>query len=163
MLRNTRLSAALLAAGVAAGFTFAAAKAQTAPPEPTVKATKPLLFMLLPYETKAQLAARTGAAQKNYWGTWAAYGKKLAEAGVLAGGSALQSPSDARTLRTRNGKPQITTGAYSDTKEQITGYLTLRVGSMDEALRWAAECPAVKNGGAVEIRPTVPTMASDRQ
>lgn len=72
MLRNTRLSAVVSAVALAAGSTFAGAKAQNAPPEPAAPAPKPLLFMLLPYETKSQIAARTGASQKNYWGTWAA-------------------------------------------------------------------------------------------
>jgi hypothetical protein len=119
--------------------------------------------MLLPYESKTQIAFRKGSQSKAYWGAWAAYGEKLADAGVLAGGSALELPADARTVRSQGGTSRISTGSYAATKDQLTGYLILRVKTMAEAQRWEAACPAVQNGEAVEIRPTVAQMAEEMQ
>ena len=165
MIQNVRTLIATAAVGVAVGLIFAAAKAQNAPPTQPAPAQnaapKPQQYMILPYETKAEIAERTGANPKAYWGKWADFGKKLAEAGVLAGGSALQNPSAARTVRLKDGKPQIRDGAYGDAKEQLSGYFTIQTDSMEEAVRWASQRPAVVNGGAVEVRPTVPQMASD--
>ena len=42
-------------------------------------------------------------------------------------------------------------GPYADTKEQLGGFTILELPSLDEALDWAARCPAASYG-AVEVR-----------
>jgi hypothetical protein len=42
-------------------------------------------------------------------------------------------------------------GPYADTKEQLAGFLVLELPSLDEALDWAARCPAASSC-PVEVR-----------
>ena len=49
----------------------------------------------------------------------------------------------------------ITDGPYADTKEVLGGYYVLDASNLDEALEFAQRIPAVRLGGAVEVRPLV--------
>ena len=64
----------------------------------------------------------------------------------------LQSSSTATTVRGRSGKPVITDGPFAETKEQLGGYYIIDVPHLDEAVKWAARCPAAQ-GGSIEVRP----------
>jgi hypothetical protein len=74
------------------------------------------------------------------------------ESGVLVDSAPLQLPSNARSLRLRNGKPLVTDGPFVEIKEVIGGYYVLDCADMDEALRWAATIPAARYG-VIEVRP----------
>lgn len=50
-------------------------------------------------------------------------------------------------------------GPFAESKEAIGGYFLLQV-SEEEALEIAKECPALKHGVAVEVRPIVDQCAS---
>ncbi|MBN9636009.1 MAG: hypothetical protein J0H22_12570, partial [Actinobacteria bacterium] len=47
----------------------------------------------------------------------------------------------------------ITDGPYADTKEVFAGYFVIDADNLDQALEWAQRIPAVRLGGAVEVRP----------
>jgi hypothetical protein len=81
-----------------------------------------------------------------------AYGKALAEAGVLVSADVLQPSSASTTLRTRDGVLQVQDGPYADTKEQLGGTFVIDVPDLDAALDWAGRAPSVA-WGAVEVRP----------
>ena len=49
----------------------------------------------------------------------------------------------------------ITDGPFADTKEVLGGYYILDASDLDEALEWAQRIPAIRLGGAVELRPLV--------
>lgn len=111
-------------------------------------------YMLVIYEDPSDVARREGEAAKTYWDGWKAYGAALHEAGVLLGGAALQPIATATTLRLKDGKRQVQDGPYAETKDEFAGYYHLEVESVDEALKWAAKCPALPKG-AVEVRPVL--------
>jgi hypothetical protein len=46
-------------------------------------------------------------------------------------------------------------GPFIETKEQLGGFFLIEVPSLDEALQWAARCPAASRAG-VEVRPVLP-------
>ncbi len=48
-----------------------------------------------------------------------------------------------------------------DTKEVFGGYYVLDAANLDEALEWAQRIPAIRLGGAVEIRPLVELAIED--
>lgn len=50
-------------------------------------------------------------------------------------------------------------GPFAESKEAIGGYFLLQV-SEEEALEIAKECPALKHGVTVEVRPIVDQCAS---
>jgi hypothetical protein len=75
-----------------------------------------------------------------------------AAAGVLLGGEALQPTSAATTVTVRDGERQVTDGPFVETKEQLGGYFLVDCQNLDEALDWAARCPAAGHG-TIEVRP----------
>lgn len=110
-------------------------------------------YNIFVYENESDFAARTDPErQGDYWASYSAYTKALEEAGVMAGGAALQPPATGTTLRLVDGKRHVQDGPLSEAKEQLGGYYTVDVANLDEALKWAARCPSAATGG-VEVRP----------
>ena len=70
------------------------------------------------------------------------------------GGAHLQPADMATTVRTGN---LITDGPFADAKEVLGGYYVLEESDLDAALEFAQRIPAVRLGGAVEVRPLVDT------
>jgi hypothetical protein len=86
-------------------------------------------------------------ADQQYW-------KLRTEPGVTDG-AGLQVPETATTLRMENGKRLVTDGPFADTKEFFAGYYVLEAPDLDAALEVAGRIPAVRLGGAIEIRPVI--------
>jgi hypothetical protein len=49
------------------------------------------------------------------------------------------------------GKPKVTNGPFPEAKEVLGGYWMIQVKSKEEAVEWAARCPASGNE-VIEIR-----------
>jgi hypothetical protein len=64
----------------------------------------------------------------------------------------LEVPETGTTVKIEEGKRGVQDGPYADAKEQLGGFITLELPSLDAALEWAARCPAASSG-AVEVRP----------
>ena len=71
------------------------------------------------------------------------------------GGAHLQPAETATTVRHGAGGPLVTDGPFADTKEVLGGYYVFEASNLDEALEVAQRIPAVRLGGAVEVRPLV--------
>ena len=103
-----------------------------------------------------------------------AYQAALEKAGVYVANAALQPTWEAKTLRMEGGETrrQVTSsgtvyyaneggelkvhdGPYAETREQFGGYFIIEAANMDEALKWAARCPAAQ-WGPIEVRPYRP-------
>lgn len=69
------------------------------------------------------------------------------------GGAHLAPAETATTVRSGDHQPLITDGPFADTKEVLGGYYVLDASNLDEALEFAQLIPAVRLGGAVEVRP----------
>lgn len=111
-------------------------------------------YAMLIYEPESHFnARREQPGDGPFWAPWRTYHKALVDAGVYAGGNPLDRPdSTATTLRVRGGDRHVQDGPYADTKEQLGGLMLFEVASLDEALSWAAKCPAA-HYGTVEVRP----------
>jgi hypothetical protein len=70
-------------------------------------------------------------------------------------GAHLQPVETARTVSYGSGEKLITDGPYADTKEVFAGYYLFDLSTLEEALEVARRIPAVRLGGAVEVRPVV--------
>ena len=81
-----------------------------------------------------------------------AYDDVLRKNGHFAGGEALQSASNAVTLRVKGGKVMVTDGPYAETKEQLGGILILEANDLNHAIQLMSKHPGVR-GGPFEIRP----------
>jgi len=82
---------------------------------------------------------------------WASYTNALIEAGVMRGGNELAAPATATIVRMRDGRRDVQDGPFIETKEQLGGYYMIETATLDEALEWAARCPAAAYG-AIEVR-----------
>ena len=112
-------------------------------------------FALLIFESPQAFAARKADENDPYLGAWRAYHKALVEADVYVGGNPLEPPETGTTVRLQDGKRRVQDGPFADTKEQLGGFVILELPSLDEALEWAARCPAA-SCGAVEVRAVSP-------
>jgi hypothetical protein len=72
--------------------------------------------------------------------------------GVYVAGEALQNIASATTVRVRDGRTMTTDGPFAETKEALGGFYLLECRDLDEALEFAAKCPAAALG-SVEVRP----------
>jgi hypothetical protein len=80
------------------------------------------------------------------------YFKAVSGAGVMRGGPRLQSSTTATTVAVRDGQRLITDGPFGEAREQLGGIFVLDCAHLDEAIEWAARCPAASHG-TVEVRP----------
>ncbi len=80
------------------------------------------------------------------------YDGVLRESGHFVAAQALQSVATAKTLRLQGERVVITDGPFTETKEQIGGFILLEAEDLDEAVQLASKIPAMRLG-AVEVRP----------
>lgn len=81
---------------------------------------------------------------------FSAWAKRLREQGKLVAAEKLKD-NEGLLLRTRNGQI-VVDGPFAETKETIGGYFVVAAGNLDEAIAITKECPALSNGGIVELR-----------
>jgi hypothetical protein len=83
---------------------------------------------------------------------YAAY-KAINENPGITPGQQLQPPETATTVRVQDGQTLITDGPFVEIKEAIGGYLLFEADDLDAAIELAAQIPAARMGGAIEVRP----------
>ena len=79
------------------------------------------------------------------------FNEELKEAGVLVTLDGLHPPSMGAWVSFKDGKPVVTDGPFTESKEVIGGYWMIEVASREEATAWATRCPAAANE-VIEIR-----------
>ena len=79
------------------------------------------------------------------------YNEALKDAGVLITLEGLHPPSTGARVSFATGKPVVTDGPFTESKEVLGGYWMIDVASRDEAIAWAKKCPAGPNE-IIEIR-----------
>ncbi|WP_019203916.1 YciI family protein [Tsukamurella sp. 1534] len=77
------------------------------------------------------------------------------------GGAHLQDGDTATTVRHAPGGSLVTDGPFADTREVLGGYYVIEAEDLDDALEFTHRIPAIRLGGAVEIRPLVDVEAED--
>ena len=110
--------------------------------------------MILIYgdEKNFALMASDPESQRKMYEAFAGYNTELRGAGVLRAGGELKPTHSATTVRVRDGKIVTVDGPFAETKEQLGGYYIIDVPHLDDAVKWAARCPAA-HGGSIEVRP----------
>ena len=78
------------------------------------------------------------------------WAKRLREQGKLAAAEKLKD-NTGLLLSTRNGQI-VVDGPFAETKETIGGYFIIEAADQNEAIEITKECPALSNGGRVELR-----------
>jgi hypothetical protein len=82
-----------------------------------------------------------------------AFTAEVRERGMLEAGEALHPTASATTVRVRDGQTITTDGPFVDTKEALNGFLMYEADDLDAAIALAAQIPAARLGGAIEVRP----------
>jgi hypothetical protein len=76
-------------------------------------------------------------------------------------GAQLGPVETATTVRVHGARTVMSDGPFADTKEVLGGYYVLDAANLDEALEFVQRIPAVRLGGAVEVRPLVEIPMED--
>jgi hypothetical protein len=108
-------------------------------------------FTLLVYESKSDLATRTDPEKSSaYWAAYSDYAKKMTDAGILRGGSALSGDADTKTVTVVEGKSRTAERPLVSTSLVLGGYFVIEVPDQNAALEWAKKAPFLASG-AVEV------------
>lgn len=113
-------------------------------------------YLLLIHGDESKMNAATVVDDTGMSPDYHAYNNAMVKAGILLGGERLRPTSDAATVRVSDKGTEVLDGPYAETKEQFGGYYMIDVPDMDQAIAWAARCPAARNG-TIEVRPIWPT------
>ena len=107
-------------------------------------------FMMLIYPSeKAEQGAMPDAEGV---GEMMKYNEQLAKAGILLALDGLHpSSKGARITWDKAGKPSVTDGPFTETKEVLGGYWIIQVKSREEAIEWAKRVPS-RDARKIELR-----------
>lgn len=81
---------------------------------------------------------------------YSAWAQKLRAEGKLTSAEKLKD-NTGLLLGRKNGQTAVD-GPFAETKETIGGYFIINAANMNEALEISKECPALSEGGLVELR-----------
>jgi hypothetical protein len=145
IVRYAALAASLI---VAALVGFGAASFRAATPTRVAAASDSIpQFLLLLYDDNSTGPPPSDERIAAIIAEYSAWARGLAAAGHLVSAEKLSDePSDwlGGTVATRNG-------------ERVGGFFLIRARDLDQARRIAGECPHLKYGGHIELRPIHPT------
>jgi hypothetical protein len=77
--------------------------------------------------------------------------KEITESGELVDGEGLADPSHTKTVAPVDGVPAITDGPFAEAKEQVGGFYTVDVPTIEDAVEWARKIPMLP-GDKIEVR-----------
>jgi len=106
-------------------------------------------YMLLLWgggEKLARMSPQEIQEHMKHWTTWM---ESLSQQGIWDGGEPLGG--EARLVR--GAKKPVTDGPYTEAKEAVSGYVILKVDTMDKACEISKGCPLFEIDGVVEVRP----------
>jgi hypothetical protein len=110
--------------------------------------------MLLIIEPIGQREARGVEGGKVAYQQMLDFTEELKRAGVLMATSSLATAAT-RLQRPQGTAPRVLDGPFAEAKEMIGGFFLLNVPTKEDALAWAARCPAAA-WATVEVRETGP-------
>lgn len=108
-------------------------------------------YMLLIYDDPTDFTDLSPEDMQQIIAKYSAWGQRLHEEGKLVDSQKL-ADGEGRVLRKGTDGVRVLDGPYSETKEVVGGYFTIRAGSWEEAVAIAESCPHVESNGAIEIR-----------
>lgn len=100
--------------------------------------------------TPETYAAMSSCEREQCLEDWYGWYDALASTGKVQGGHPLETAG--RVVSGTQGE-RVVDGPFAEAKEAIGGFFLLTVDSLDEATEIARQCPNLKNGMTVEVRP----------
>lgn len=118
-------------------------------------------YLLLIHEPVGQRATRTESEGRALYAAMQAFGEEIAARGQLQAVESLAGLGDAvRVQRGPNGATFVD-GPFAEAKEMVGGFFLLKSVTREEALAWAARCPAA-SFATVEVRALAPCHGESR-
>jgi hypothetical protein len=105
-------------------------------------------YLFLLYGDENAWDAKSSSEKETVISAYVAYSDALGKANVLVAGEPLDHSRNGARVRVGS----IEDGPFADGKEQLGGFYMIEAENLDEALDWAAKCPAASDGH-VEVRP----------
>jgi hypothetical protein len=106
-----------------------------------------MLFIRGGSDTSVNLSPEQIQASIKRYSDWA---QKLRAAGKLVSADKLKD-NEGLLLSAKNGQV-VVDGPFAETKETIGGYFIVEAANLNEAIEITKECPAISEGGVVELR-----------
>ena len=110
-------------------------------------------YILLIMEPQGQRHERGLTDGRAVYDLMLGYAEKLQARGVLLQTNSLRE--DAVRLTVREGRSHVTDGPFTEAKEFVGGFFLLSCATREEALGFAAQCPAAE-WATIEVRETGP-------
>ncbi|HEY2588184.1 MAG TPA: YciI family protein [Tepidisphaeraceae bacterium] len=110
-------------------------------------------YLCLGYHEENKLRAMTDDQRRTLVEECREYDAMLWRNGYCLKGNALPPAAGAITLRFESGKMCVAEGPFAQTKEQLGGILLLEAKDLNHAIQLMSQLPAMRLGGALEIRP----------
>lgn len=113
-------------------------------------------WMLVWKADTSSSGARQGEGALPSLQTRAALGQlitELRQAGSFLQGEAFKPTREARRLPARGGKSRVVDGPFAESKELISGFVTLELPSLADAMPWAERYVAAVPGVELDVRP----------
>ena len=101
-------------------------------------------YMLLIYNNREALEALPEDELQTVFADVDRLMTELRESGEWVGGAGLAAPTQAKTVRVRDGAVATTDGPFAESKEQFAGYSIVDVESEERAVEIAAAWPDAK-------------------
>lgn len=113
----------------------------------------PNYMLLLHSNPDAYLKLSPEEAQKALQ-KFLAWRERLRSQKILVGSARLKD--DVGKVVRGAGKPRVTDGPYTETKEVLGGYFTVEAPDYDVAVTLCGDCPHLEYGGTIEVREVAP-------
>jgi hypothetical protein len=110
-------------------------------------------YLLLIVEPTGQRTERGAEAGQQVYRRMLDYTESLKARGVLLASDSLAT--EGARLQVRNGRRSLIDGPFAEAKEMVGGFFLLDCATREEALGYAAECPAAE-WATVEVRRSAP-------
>ena len=108
-------------------------------------------FMLLLHERPGAFKGVSPEEMQGVIEKYSAWARQLSKTGKWAGGEKLKDDYG-KNLTKKGEKLNIQDGPYSETKEIIGGYFSIKAKNYEEAVQVASDCPHLGYGGRIEVR-----------
>lgn len=105
-------------------------------------------YIFLLYNDEDTWDAKPSEEKVQVINSYMAYAEALKKAGAHLAGEPLDHSRSGKRVRNTD----VQDGPFADGKEQLGGFFMIEAKDLDEALDWAARCPAAMDGH-VEVRP----------
>ena len=108
-------------------------------------------YLLLLREDPGQYADLPPAEMEALIDRYRRWSRKLADQGLLAAGEKL-ADEGGRRVRAGPGRPLVTDGPFSESKEVVGGFFIIKAQSYEDALALVADCPHLRGDNEIELR-----------